>query len=139
MKIDTTRINSYLSEIKKCSRELNQLIDQNDLSPNSISMKAAKYTLIELAEAMSNTVQHILAKGMGIAVSGYIDAISKSHDNGLISKTLFNKLKPFFDFRNSLIHRYWIIDDNQLKQNIIEGRDDFELFITEIETYIKRG
>ena len=136
MKIDRIRINSYLSEIKKNSRELNQLIDQNDLAPNSLSMKAAKYTLIELAEAMSNTIQHILAKDMGIPVSGYIDAISKSYDNGLITENLFNKLKPFFDFRNSLIHRYWIIDDEKLMENLIDGRDDFESFIEEIETYL---
>ena len=72
----------------------------------SIELKAAKYILIELAEAMSNTLQHILAKQKGIAVSGYIDTIVKGRKEGIISEGLFEKLKPFFDFRNSLVHRY---------------------------------
>jgi len=137
MKVDPIRIKQYLAEIRNNSLELNQLIDQNELKPDSVALKAAKYLLIELAEAMSKTIQHILAKDRGIAVSGYIDTILKSHDNGLISDNLFQKLKPFFDFRNSLIHQYWTIDDNRLIDNIFAGKSDFDEFITEIECYLE--
>jgi hypothetical protein len=61
-------------------------VSQNELAPDSVPLKAAKYILIELAEAMSNVIQHILAKGKGIAVSGYIDAVVKAHDNGIIKR-----------------------------------------------------
>jgi uncharacterized protein YutE (UPF0331/DUF86 family) len=93
--------------------------------------------LIELAEAMSNTLQHVLAKQKGIAVSGYIDTIVKGRKEGIISEGLFQKLKPFLDFRNSLVHRYWIIDDEKLIANIEAGRDDFDQFAEELENYIK--
>ena len=136
MKVDSIRIKSYLSEIRKNSLSLQELLDQNEIVPDSIPLKAAKYILIELAEAMSNTIQHILAKEKGIAVSGYIDTVVKAHDNGIISDDLFQRLKPFFDFRNSLIHRYWIIDDQRLILNIHSGRDDFDQFLEEIEAYI---
>jgi uncharacterized protein YutE (UPF0331/DUF86 family) len=136
MKIDPVRIKSYLSEIRRNSTGLQELIDNNELAPDSVPLKAAKYILIELAEAMSNVIQHILAKGKGIAVSGYIDAVVKAHDNGIISQDLFQRLKPFFDFRNSLIHRYWIVDDQRLITNIQNGRDDFDRFIEEIEAHI---
>jgi uncharacterized protein YutE (UPF0331/DUF86 family) len=43
------------------------------------------------------------------AVSGYVETIIKSGEAGVISESLSNKLKPFFDFRNSLVPRYWII------------------------------
>ena len=119
MRADPIRIKHYLSEIRRNSLELNQLIDQNELTVNSVPLKAAKYILIELAEAISNAIQHILAKDKGIAVSGYIDTISKAYESGLISEKLFQKLKPFFDFRNSLIHRYWTIDDTLLISNIL--------------------
>jgi len=137
MKIDPIRVKQYLAEIRNNSLELNLLIEQNELKPDSVSLKAAKYLLIELAEAMTNTIQHILAKDKGIAVSGYIDTILKGHDNGLISDNLFQKLKPFFDFRNSLIHRYWTIDDNRLIDNIFKGKSDFEQFIVEIEAILE--
>ncbi len=136
MKTDPIRIKSYFAEIRKNSSELNQLIDQNELRAESLPLKAAKYLLIELAEAMSNTIQHILAKEKGVAVSGYIDSVVKAHQHGLISADMFQRLKPFFDFRNSLIHRYWSIDDDRLIENIKNGRDDFDRFVEEIESYL---
>lgn len=138
MKVDPIRIKQYLSEIRKNSLELNGLIDQNRLVPDSIPLKAAKYMLIELAEAMSNAIQHILAREKGLALSGYIDAVLKAYENGLISEPLFERLKPFFDFRNSLIHRYWTIEDARLIDNILKGRGDFDRFIEEIEAYTTR-
>lgn len=102
---------------------------------DTIALKAAKYLLIELAEATSNTLQHILAKDKGIAVSGYIDTIVKGNEARIISGEMFNKLKPFFDFRNSLIHRYRAIEDN-LIENILKGRKDFYKFIEEIGKYL---
>lgn len=136
MKTDPIRIKSYFAEIRKNSSELNQLIDQNELKVESLPLKAAKYLLIELAEAMSNTIQHILAKEKGVAVSGYIDSVAKANQHGLISADMFQRLKPFFDFRNSLIHRYWSIDDDRLIENIKTGRDDFDRFVEEIEIYL---
>ena len=73
----------------------------------------------------------------GIAVSGDIDTIAKGRKEGIISEGLFQKLKPFFDFRNSLVHRYWIIDDEKLIANIEAGRDDFDQFAEELENYIQ--
>lgn len=109
---------------------------QNELKAESLPLKAAKYLLIELAEAMSNTIQHILAKEKGVAVSGYIDSVVKVHQHGLISADMFQRLKPLFDFRNSLIHRYWSIDEDRLIENIKNGRDDFDRFVEEIEAYL---
>jgi uncharacterized protein YutE (UPF0331/DUF86 family) len=137
MMVDPVRIKSYLTEIKRNSQSLQELIDNGQLAAESVPLKAAKYILIELAEAMSNTIQHILAKEKGIPVSGYVDAIVKAHSNEVISENLFQSIKPFFDFRNSLIHRYWTIDDQRLIDNIINGRNDFDQFIVEIESYMK--
>ena len=138
MKVDTVRISRYLNEIRKSSSELADLVEKGLLSPESIALKAAKYMLIELAESVSNTLQHILAKEKGIPVSGYIDTIVKGNKHGIISKDLYNKLKPFLDFRNSLVHRYWTIDDTRLISNIIKGYEDFFKFSDEIESYLKR-
>ncbi len=46
---------------------------------------------------------------------------------------VFKNLKPFFDFRNSLIHRYWIADDAIFINNLSEGKGDFLVFCDEIE------
>jgi len=136
VRVDEARVRQYLAEIRRKSLELQSLLDANDLHPDSIALKAAKYILIELAEAMSNTMQHVLAKEMGVAVSGYIDTIHKSHEYKLISQDMYQRLKPFFDFRNSLIHRYWSVDDSRLISNLSRGREDFDRFVEEIEEYL---
>ncbi|MFH1395404.1 MAG: HepT-like ribonuclease domain-containing protein [Candidatus Omnitrophota bacterium] len=138
MKIDKIRINRFLMEITKSSSDLKKLVMENRLEPESIELKAAKYLLIELAEGVSNILQHILAKEKGIPVSGYIDTIVKGHQFGVISEDLFNRLKPFFDFRNSLVHRYWIIEDKLLIKNLLAGYTDFIQFVDEIEKYLAK-
>ena len=136
MNLDRARIQRYLAEITKNSRELQVLLKEHRLTSNSLELKAVKYILIELAEAIANVLQHILAKEHGMAVNGYVDTIVKGYNAGIITQQLFHKLKPFLDFRNSLIHHYWTIDDNILIQNLHKGYQDFPQFVTEIEKFI---
>ena len=139
MKIDKVKISRFLMEITKNSSDLKELIERNRLTSGSIELKAVKYILIELTEAISNMLQHIIARDKGIPVSGYIDTIVKGYKSGIITEELFNKLKPFLDFRNSLVHnRYWVIDDTRLIQNILAGHKDFEQFVDEIEKYLMK-
>lgn len=87
---------------------------------------------------MANTLTHILARGRGESVTGYVETIVKAGEVGIISKALANKLKPFFDFRNSIVHRYWIISDDKLLTLVRDNYKDFHSFIEEIETHLKK-
>ncbi len=136
MKIDKIRVNQLLMEITKNSSDLEALVNQNTLAPDSIELKAAKYILIEIAEGIAHILQHLLAKKEGLAVSGYLDTLAKGHGSGVISNSLYNQLKPFMHFRHSLVHRYWTIDDTLLIRNIVNGYQDFRQFVEEIETYL---
>ena len=135
MKPEPYRLRKYLLEIRKSAAELEILVRENSLKPGSVALNAAKYLLIELAEAVSNTLQHLLAREKGVAVSGYLDTLAKAREHGIVSEELFIRLKPFFDFRNSLVHRYWTIDDSKLIGNILDGRGDFIRFVEEIESH----
>jgi uncharacterized protein YutE (UPF0331/DUF86 family) len=86
---------------------------------------------------MANIVQHILAKDRGEPVVGYIETIIRAGEIGIVPDTLSKKIKPFFDFRNSLIHRYWFISDEKLLALVRENKTDFISFIEAIENYIK--
>ena len=50
MSLDVIRIKKYLQEITRGGGELKALVRENQLKPGSVSLKAAKYLLIELAE-----------------------------------------------------------------------------------------
>lgn len=141
MEVDKNRIEKYLLEITKNARKIESILKEAEIKNalfDEITKFALKYLVIEIAEAMANVLQHILAKNFGIAVKGYIDTVKKGYEKGIISEELMKKLKPFFDFRNSLIHRYWIVDDDIFIKNLEKGYRDFFHFCNEIENFLKK-
>ena len=127
-------------DITEDTRKIEKILketSEKDLMSNEIIRLALKYLVIEIAEAMANTIQHILAKHFGIAVKGYVDTIKKGFEKGIVSEDVFKSLKPFFDFRNSLIHRYWKVDDTTFLENLKVGYKDFLRFCEEIEIFLK--
>jgi len=89
LKPEPYRLRKYLLEIRKSAAELEILVRENSLKPGSVALNAAKYLLIELAEAVSNTLQHLLAREKGVAVSGYLDTLAKAREHGIVSEELF--------------------------------------------------
>lgn len=141
MKIDIEKIQRYLLEIKARHHEIKGLFlksTDREILDQPWVLKGIKYTLIEIAEAMANTLQHLLAKDMGEPVTGYVETIIRAGQTHILSESLSMKMKPFFDFRNSLIHRYWFISDEKLLSLVRENMDDFVSFIEAIENYIKK-
>lgn len=141
MKIDVEKIQRYLLEIKARHHEIDILLmkcSDTEILGEPWVLKGLKYTLIEIAEAMANTLQHILAKDMGEPVTGYVETIIRSGETNILPESLTMKIKPFFDFRNSLNHRYWFISDEKLLSLIRENKADFLSFIEAIENYIQK-
>ncbi len=89
-------------------------IEKSDFLADSKCPLALKYLLIESVEAITDVCQHLLARTKGVPCDGYVDCIVKTGREGIIMASLANKLRKLADLRNSLIHRYWIIDDEQL-------------------------
>ena len=100
---------------------------------NSLSLK---YLLIEAVEAITEVCQHILAKTKGLACDGYVDCIVKARDNGIITPELSNKLRRLADLRNTLIHRYWIIDDEELFTVSKSNIGDLNDFVEQIDAFV---
>jgi uncharacterized protein YutE (UPF0331/DUF86 family) len=60
--------------------EIEELLQRNvdtEILKEPWVMKGLKYALIEIAEAMANVLQHILAKDMGEPVTGYVETVIK--------------------------------------------------------------
>ncbi|MEO0094326.1 MAG: DUF86 domain-containing protein [candidate division WOR-3 bacterium] len=142
MRIDKDRIQNYLQDIKSCVNEIENLIIQysdSEILSQPWLLRGLKYLLIEISEIMANTLMHILAKDKGKSVSGYIETIVKAGETGVLPKDLAERLKPIFDFRNSLVHRYWTISDESLLSFVRENYKSFLNFIEEVERYIKNS
>lgn len=139
MNVEKKRIIHYLHDILSNTRDIANLLKEygdDEIIGNKHLLKSLKYSLLEISEAMSLVLQHILAKQHGIPVKGYIDTIKKASDYNIIPQGLSVSLKPFFDFRNALVHRYWVIDDKILLDNCKLGIKDFFEFIETIEKFL---
>lgn len=143
--IDLDRITKAHTDIINVSEQIDNLTREglkNFLSDPK-SPLALKYLIIEAVEAIADICQHCLAKIKGVACEGYVDCILKAGKAGIITTSLSDKLRQLADLRNNLIHRYWIIDDEQLFTLAIEKKVYFRNFVDQIDAYLasikKRG
>jgi uncharacterized protein YutE (UPF0331/DUF86 family) len=129
--VDVARVRRYLLTIRENAEDIRGLItqyDDDEILKERYLLKALKYCLIEVAEAMADTLQHILARTKGMAAESYVELIEKALEVGVMDPELLQRLKFFFKFRNMLVHRYWEIDDRRLLQETRKGLEDFDSF-----------
>lgn len=136
MKIDKLRIKRFLAEIKNDTQEIESFLKESFEDKRTI--KAIRYNLIEIVEAQANILQHILSKDRGLPSSGYLETVELAQKEKIITLSTYKSLKPFFEFRNTLVHRYWTIEDKILIKNVKENYQKFFNFIKEIEHYVNR-
>jgi len=110
------RIAKGIADILEAKTEMENILSAGKESflVEKKSALALRYLLIESVEAITDVCQHVLAKTKGVACIGYVDCIVKAGENGIIKAELAKKLRKLADLRNSLIHRYWIINDAEL-------------------------
>jgi len=134
VELDRQRIETYLDEIANESMLIKSAIDKTDeeIIQSPLKLRGLKYSIVLISEAIANVLQHILAKKYHASINGYTQCFAKGRAHNIISENLYNRLKPFLNFRNMLVHQYWRIDDMVFLANLREGIDDFQLFITEI-------
>ncbi len=138
MALDINRIAKNKADILDVKSQVERLVsvDKESFLSDRRNSLSLKYLLIESVEAITDVCQHLLAKTKGVACDGYIDCIVRSGNNAIISNELSNKLRRLAGLRNSLIHRYWIINDEELLKISKENIGDLNDFIEQIDAFI---
>lgn len=140
--VNLEKLSKLLSDIEEGISRIEQITNKypdEELATNDILIDALKYSIIVIAEAMSNVLQHLLAKIFKNSVDSYADVIEKAMKRQILSKSLYVKLKPFFKFRNLLIHGYWKTDNELFLKHLREGVADFKEFTSEIEAFVRKS
>lgn len=75
-----------------------------------------RYALILSVEAISTILTHLLSKVFGVSCDSYRDCVEKAVKKGIISEDIGIHIKGLVSLRNLLIHRYWEINYNLLKE-----------------------
>jgi len=128
-KLDTKRLGHYCLSIQENIEDIRFLLSEysdEELLEKRYLLKSLKYSLVEIAEAMANTLQHMLAKLKGEAAESYLEVVEKAMRANLMDVELLGRLLFFFKFRKLLVHRYWEIDNERLIQETRSGYKDFE-------------
>jgi len=136
--LDKERMMQYEAEIKEAQNVLDEIIsvDINDFTRDSIKIRAMKYTLIVLVEAICNLCRHILAKKAHVVVEEYMEAILKMQKRGFLSDEIVGKLVPLTKLRHQLIHGYWKTDDRRLFVETKNSLAAIDQFIRELDQFL---
>jgi uncharacterized protein YutE (UPF0331/DUF86 family) len=136
--LNDDRISKGVADIRDAEAEIRKFIacGKDAFLSEKKNALALRYLLIEAVEAITDICQHILAKARGVACGGYVDCIVKAGEQGLIKAELTNKLRKLADLRNSLIHRYWIINDDELFTQCGVNIGDLSDFTVQISLFL---
>jgi uncharacterized protein YutE (UPF0331/DUF86 family) len=128
----------YEAEIKEAQNILAEIIlmDENDFIRDPIKIRAMKYTLIVLVEAICNLCRHILAKKAHVVVEEYMEAILKMQEKDFLSDSIVEKLVPLTKLRHQLVHGYWKTDDRRLFLETKDSLGVIDQFIKELDQFL---
>lgn len=136
--LDKERMMQYRAEIKEAQNVLAEIIseDINGFTRDPIKIRAMKYTLIVLVEAICDLCRHILAKKAYVVVEEYMEAILKMQEKGFLSDDIVGRLVPLTKLRHQLIHGYWKIDDRRLFAETKGSLSAIDKFIKELDQFL---
>jgi len=136
--LDKEKILKYEAEIREAQGVLTEITskDIDGFIRDSMIVRAMKYTLIVLVEAICNICRHILAKKGHIVVEEYMEAVIKMRENGFLSDKITAQLTPLTKLRHQLIHGYWKTDDRRLFLETKENLKTIDAFLSEIHHLI---
>ena len=87
---------------------------------SSAEKYAIRYNIIVLAEALVALAIHLARKAFNKEPETPIHALRILRDEGLLTPSEYDELVRLVRLRNLLVHRYWIIDDKRIYDNVKE-------------------
>lgn len=133
---------SRLKELDTVTQQLRSYGDLSleDLKGNLSTRWAIERGLIAGANLIFDIADHILASKYRIYPETYEDSLRMMYQKGVISETLYKKLKGLGGFRNVLVHEYLSIDLEEVYKNYKKSLQVFTEFAKEIlESDVLKG
>lgn len=103
-------------EIEQRLSQIEQLknITLDDFLKDDIRRDSLKYRLLSLIEGLVSLCNHIISRTEVSPPSTYADCFRKLSGLGISSDALVEKIVKLIQFRNILVHQYWVIDDEKI-------------------------
>jgi uncharacterized protein YutE (UPF0331/DUF86 family) len=128
--------------LKEMDTVLEELSLYRDKSPEdlkaSLSMRwTVERGLIALANLVFDAADHILSGHFGVYSDTYEDTLQQLRDKGVVSQSLYQKIKGLGGLRNILVHDYLKVDLTELQRNLLKAFEVFPAFSSEIQQWLK--
>jgi uncharacterized protein YutE (UPF0331/DUF86 family) len=99
-------------------------IPRDDFLADRRAMDSAKYNFIVAIECCIDVGNHIIASEGLRTPADYRDVAQTLAENGIIDQALAERFKLMISFRNRLVHMYWKIDDEMVREYLENNLDE---------------
>ncbi|RLF00798.1 MAG: DUF86 domain-containing protein [Thermoprotei archaeon] len=104
-------IQDALDELKAITR-----FSESDFLSNRTLRFSARFSVIQIVEAVSDLGIAILEKDFSETAESYREVFTKLALKGVIKSETAEELEKMSSLRNMIIHRYWGVDDRKIYQ-----------------------
>jgi len=125
---------SYLSKVIRDLLEAISVVREDVSKPFESLSRAERseirYYMIVVAEALIALAYHIVRRGLGMEPETPSSTFRILLEKGLMTREEFEDAVKIVRLRNLLVHRYWVVDDRLIYDNV---RRDFRTLLSFVE------
>lgn len=135
--------------VKRIKEKLDQIVlyydellddfpSEEEFQQNRLTRRGIEKTIELIAEGIIDTALMLISlKGLE-KPSDSRAAIALLEKKGILSSTPSKNIQDFISFRNLLVHRYAVIDQEREYATIAENHEDIIFFVKEIEQFLQK-
>ena len=118
MPVDVELIKHRVKDVEKCISELKRLASIPFAELTQDQIYSMRYNIIVLVESLVSIAIHILVEEYNYKPEYYAEALRELASKLSLKQECIEELKALVKLRNLLVHRYWIIDDRRVHDEV---------------------
>lgn len=136
--VDKPRIDRILSNCRQYLQSLERLrtVQRDDFLADPDRVASAKYHFVIAIESCIDAANHIISSELFRVPKDNADTFQVLAENGVLPEKRLPALVAMARFRNRLVHLYWDIDDELLREYLETRLNDFETFLTHVSAFL---
>jgi len=130
LRVSKEYISRLASEVRSSITFILRVVEKPFEDISEAEKYAIRYHLITIAEALTSIALHVCREVLNQRPETPIHAFKLLVEGKVISNEVFMELSKFMGLRNLLVHRYWVINDENIYESI---KGDFKC----VEEFLK--
>ena len=138
MVVDRRYVARLLGEIESQVALLREAQDMEDVFSDTLRHNGVYYTLQSAIEGIVAVCHHLIAQCNFPAPERNLETVTILAGQGVLTdEGLIARLPLMIRFRNLIVHRYWQVEPDRVREIIETSLGDFELFCAQILEFLE--